>query len=201
MGRLSSATAALGTADSMIEWCCFDLEAQLYGGALAPARGWILVPQSPGLGMEPDPKVLRAYLRGWTCWPKERTNVNHSTTLQHMENISWPNISAKVVTIKSATFSAVAPARKQEVYHGRRTESCCYYRRIAGHRRGPRQNVLRSKLLGGGDLTLDHASPSSEYLRQKAARFSFAHLFSRISAFRDHEVNAVARRRKRSKPA
>jgi len=25
-----------------------------------------------------------------------------------MENISWPNISAKVVTIKSATFSAIA---------------------------------------------------------------------------------------------
>jgi hypothetical protein len=28
------------------------------------------------------------------------------------ENISWPNISAKVVTIKSATFSAIAPRKK-----------------------------------------------------------------------------------------
>jgi L-alanine-DL-glutamate epimerase-like enolase superfamily enzyme len=58
------ATAAPGTADSMIEWRCFDLEAQLYGGALAPARGRISAPQSPGLGIEPDPKVIGAYLRG-----------------------------------------------------------------------------------------------------------------------------------------
>jgi L-alanine-DL-glutamate epimerase-like enolase superfamily enzyme len=36
------ATAALGTADSMIEWRRFDLEAQLYGGELVPKR--------PGLG-------------------------------------------------------------------------------------------------------------------------------------------------------
>ena len=63
------ATAALGTADSMIEWRCFDLEAQLYGGALAPARGRISVPQSPGLGMEPDPlpsgKAPKAELIGF----------------------------------------------------------------------------------------------------------------------------------------
>jgi L-alanine-DL-glutamate epimerase-like enolase superfamily enzyme len=58
------ATAALGTADAMIEWRCFDLEAQLYGGALAPERGRISVPEGPGLGIEPDPKVIRAYLRG-----------------------------------------------------------------------------------------------------------------------------------------
>jgi L-alanine-DL-glutamate epimerase-like enolase superfamily enzyme len=50
-------------AEAMIEWRCFDLEAQLYGGALAPKRGRILVPQSPGLGIEPDPNVIRAYLR------------------------------------------------------------------------------------------------------------------------------------------
>ncbi len=31
----------------------------------------------------------------------------------------------------------------------------------------------------------------------EAARFCFAHLFPRIPAFRDHEVNAVARRRKK----
>src|SRR6516162_1924876 len=43
-------TAALGTADSMIEWRCFDLEAQIYGGVLAPQRGRIAVPQSPSRG-------------------------------------------------------------------------------------------------------------------------------------------------------
>ena len=57
------ATAALGTADSMIEWRCFDLEAQIYGGVLAPQRGRIAVPQGPGLGIDPDPSVLRAYVR------------------------------------------------------------------------------------------------------------------------------------------
>jgi L-alanine-DL-glutamate epimerase-like enolase superfamily enzyme len=45
----------------MIEWRSFDLEAQ--PGALAPEGGRILVPQSPGLGMEPDPGVIGAYLR------------------------------------------------------------------------------------------------------------------------------------------
>jgi L-alanine-DL-glutamate epimerase-like enolase superfamily enzyme len=47
----------------MIEWRYFDLEAQLYGGALSPKQGRILVPQSPGLGIDPDPNVIRAYLR------------------------------------------------------------------------------------------------------------------------------------------
>jgi len=31
-------TAALGTADAMIEWRFFDLEAQLYGGPIFPER-------------------------------------------------------------------------------------------------------------------------------------------------------------------
>ncbi|HYB10287.1 MAG TPA: mandelate racemase/muconate lactonizing enzyme family protein [Alphaproteobacteria bacterium] len=57
------ATAALGTADTMIEWRCFDLEAQIYGTALAPERGRIAVPQGPGLGVEPDRDVIRTYLR------------------------------------------------------------------------------------------------------------------------------------------
>jgi L-alanine-DL-glutamate epimerase-like enolase superfamily enzyme len=56
-------TAALGNPDAMIEWRCFDLEAQLYGGALAPKGGRIVVPQRPGLGIDPDPDVIRAYLR------------------------------------------------------------------------------------------------------------------------------------------
>jgi hypothetical protein len=46
----------------MIEWRCFDLEAQLYGGALAPKRGRILVPQSPGLGIEQRDSRLLASL-------------------------------------------------------------------------------------------------------------------------------------------
>jgi L-alanine-DL-glutamate epimerase-like enolase superfamily enzyme len=55
------ATAALGTADSMIEWRWFDLEATIYGDALNPKGGRILVPQGPGLGLDPDPRVIRTY--------------------------------------------------------------------------------------------------------------------------------------------
>jgi L-alanine-DL-glutamate epimerase-like enolase superfamily enzyme len=54
--------AALGTADAMIEWRYFDLEAQIYG-AFYPQRGRVVVPQGPGLGIEPDPNVIRDYLR------------------------------------------------------------------------------------------------------------------------------------------
>jgi L-alanine-DL-glutamate epimerase-like enolase superfamily enzyme len=55
------ATAALGTTDSMIEWRWFDLEATIYGSALSPKAGRISVPQGPGLGIDPDPGVIRAY--------------------------------------------------------------------------------------------------------------------------------------------
>jgi L-alanine-DL-glutamate epimerase-like enolase superfamily enzyme len=55
------ATAALGTADSMIEWRWFDLEATIYGDALSPKGGRISVPQGPGLGLAPDPDVIRVY--------------------------------------------------------------------------------------------------------------------------------------------
>jgi L-alanine-DL-glutamate epimerase-like enolase superfamily enzyme len=54
-------TAALGTTDSMIEWRWFDLEATIYGSALKPKRGRISVPQGPGLGLDPDPDVIRNY--------------------------------------------------------------------------------------------------------------------------------------------
>lgn len=57
------ATAALGTGESMIEWRCFDLEAQLYGGALIPEHGRISVPRGPGLGFDPDRNVVRDYVR------------------------------------------------------------------------------------------------------------------------------------------
>jgi len=56
-------TAALGTADSMIEWRWFDLEAPIYGGALTPKCGRISVPQGSGLGIDPDPDVIRTYRR------------------------------------------------------------------------------------------------------------------------------------------
>jgi L-alanine-DL-glutamate epimerase-like enolase superfamily enzyme len=55
------ATAALGSADSMIEWRWFDLEATIYGAALEPRRGRIAVPQGAGLGLDPDPAVVRKY--------------------------------------------------------------------------------------------------------------------------------------------
>ena len=58
------ATAALGTADSMIEWRYTDLAARPYGDAVQPRGGRISVPQGPGLGFDPDPEVLRRYRAG-----------------------------------------------------------------------------------------------------------------------------------------
>ena len=55
--------AVLGTADTMIEWRFFDLEAQIYGGALLPKDGRILLPQGPGLGIDPHPDAINAFLR------------------------------------------------------------------------------------------------------------------------------------------
>lgn len=55
-------TVALGTAETMIEWRVFDLEAQLYTGALAPKDGRVPVPHKPGLGIESDPDVIRRFL-------------------------------------------------------------------------------------------------------------------------------------------
>lgn len=60
------ATAALGGADAMIEWRWFELEAFIYGDALAPKAGRITVPQGPGLGIDPDPDVITAYRRPTT---------------------------------------------------------------------------------------------------------------------------------------
>lgn len=56
-------TAALGTADSMIEWRWFELEASIYGDALTLEDGWVSVPQGPGLGIDPDPDVISTYRR------------------------------------------------------------------------------------------------------------------------------------------
>jgi L-alanine-DL-glutamate epimerase-like enolase superfamily enzyme len=55
--------AALGAVDAMIEWRYFDLEAQICGDALLPEGGRIKVPEGPGLGIDPDPEVIRTYLR------------------------------------------------------------------------------------------------------------------------------------------
>jgi L-alanine-DL-glutamate epimerase-like enolase superfamily enzyme len=54
-------TAALGTPDSMIEWRYTDLAAHIYGDAVRPKNGRIQVPQGPGLGIDPDPEVIRAF--------------------------------------------------------------------------------------------------------------------------------------------
>jgi L-alanine-DL-glutamate epimerase-like enolase superfamily enzyme len=51
------ATAALGTADSMIEWRWFDLEETIYGRVLKPKHGRISVPQGAGLGIDPDERA------------------------------------------------------------------------------------------------------------------------------------------------
>ena len=62
-GLLASvhATAALGDAESLVEWRYFDLEAQLYGNAIVPKDGCIAVPEGSGLGMEPNLDVIRDY--------------------------------------------------------------------------------------------------------------------------------------------
>jgi L-alanine-DL-glutamate epimerase-like enolase superfamily enzyme len=57
------ATAALGTADAMVEWRHSDLEARIYGDSLTTEQGRVQVPQGPGLGIDPDPDVIRAYLK------------------------------------------------------------------------------------------------------------------------------------------
>jgi L-alanine-DL-glutamate epimerase-like enolase superfamily enzyme len=60
------ATAALGSAESVIEWRYFDLEAQLYGSAVSPIDGHVPIPGGPGLGVEPDEDVIRAYTVRWS---------------------------------------------------------------------------------------------------------------------------------------
>jgi L-alanine-DL-glutamate epimerase-like enolase superfamily enzyme len=54
-------TAALGAGDAMIEWRHSSLEAWVYGAAFKPEHGRIQVPQGPGLGIDPDPDVLRGF--------------------------------------------------------------------------------------------------------------------------------------------
>jgi len=49
---------------SMVEWRYFDLEARLYGDQAVPRNGSIAVPQSPGLGFDPDREIIRRYRAG-----------------------------------------------------------------------------------------------------------------------------------------
>jgi L-alanine-DL-glutamate epimerase-like enolase superfamily enzyme len=53
--------AALGGADAMAEWRWFDQQASIYGDALATTDGRVVVPDGPGLGLDPDPEVISAY--------------------------------------------------------------------------------------------------------------------------------------------
>jgi L-alanine-DL-glutamate epimerase-like enolase superfamily enzyme len=53
--------AALGPPGTMIEWRHSGLEARPLGPGFGPHDGQIAVPQGPGLGLDPDPDVLRTY--------------------------------------------------------------------------------------------------------------------------------------------
>lgn len=48
----------------MIEWRYFDMEAPVLGDAVVPRDGMIRVPDGPGLGIDPDPEVIRRYQVG-----------------------------------------------------------------------------------------------------------------------------------------
>ena len=55
--HLMSATPNSGLA----EWFYLEREACLYGGAIAPKNGTFKVPNGPGLGLDPDPNVIKDY--------------------------------------------------------------------------------------------------------------------------------------------
>lgn len=52
--------AALGR-DPLVEWRFFDIETPILGAAMRPQEGRIAVPQTPGLGIDPDPAVISRY--------------------------------------------------------------------------------------------------------------------------------------------
>ena len=45
----------------LLERLYCDFEAELYGGATVPKNGFCRVPSAPGLGLEPDPDVIKRY--------------------------------------------------------------------------------------------------------------------------------------------
>ena len=52
--------AALGC-DSLVEWFDLNLEAQPMGDSIVPQDGTCSVPDGPGLGLVPDPDVIKGY--------------------------------------------------------------------------------------------------------------------------------------------
>ena len=53
-------SAALGP-DSLIEYLFVWPEAWLFPAMPRPTRGWIDIPDGPGLGMDPDPEMVAQY--------------------------------------------------------------------------------------------------------------------------------------------
>lgn len=47
--------------DALIEIYFCDLDASPLGSAISPQRGWLAVPEGPGLGAAPDPAVLKEF--------------------------------------------------------------------------------------------------------------------------------------------
>ena len=47
--------------DTLVEWFYFDLDATLYGDAILPRNGRIVIPRGPGLGYDPDPAVISKF--------------------------------------------------------------------------------------------------------------------------------------------
>ena len=47
--------------ETLVEWFYFDLETTLYGDAILPRNGRIIIPQGPGLGYDPDPAVISEF--------------------------------------------------------------------------------------------------------------------------------------------
>jgi D-galactarolactone cycloisomerase len=45
----------------LLERLFCDFESELYGGATVPKHGRVAVPRGPGLGLEPDPKVIEKF--------------------------------------------------------------------------------------------------------------------------------------------
>jgi L-alanine-DL-glutamate epimerase-like enolase superfamily enzyme len=48
-------------AEARFEYFYLQVDAGLYGDVLVPKRGELRVPQAPGLGIDPDPEVIRRY--------------------------------------------------------------------------------------------------------------------------------------------
>jgi L-alanine-DL-glutamate epimerase-like enolase superfamily enzyme len=60
-GALATLHLLATRADARFELFYLWPEAKLYGAALDPARGVLKVPDGPGLGIDPDPEVIRRF--------------------------------------------------------------------------------------------------------------------------------------------